>query len=463
MNNALTNLHLGDTWQRICTELQQVVSLDAVNRWFTPLRAESFANSTLTLHAENTIYQYWIEENYLQQLTAVASRVLEIPVKIAFDTKKSAAATAAIEVAPVVAPVVEEEKIRPTPVSSARHGLNQRNTFDSFVVGINNQFAHAAAEQVAKAPARSYNPLFLHGRVGLGKTHLMQAIGHSILQHKKHLRVLYVTSEQFTNEYIAALQHGELAKFRKSYRQVDVLMIDDIQFLAGKDSTQQEFFHTFNCLFDGSKQIILTSDSPPNEIASLEKRLISRFEWGLTAELQPPDLETRIAILRHKLSSMPEKLTDDVLRYIAEKVKSNVRRLEGALTRVAAFASLHGKSITVPQAEVLLKDLLQQEGQQTVNIDSIQRKVAETYDIRLADMTSKRRPANIALPRQLAMYLSRKLTSSSLNEIGDAFGGRDHGTVLHACRTIETKMQSDEKLRQVANYLGEKLSNPSVR
>ncbi|PAW78533.1 MAG: chromosomal replication initiator DnaA [Verrucomicrobia bacterium Tous-C9LFEB] len=462
MNNALTNLHLGDTWQRICAELQQVVSLDAVNRWFTPLRAESFANSTLTLHAENTIYQYWIEENYLQQLTAVASRVLEIPVKIAFNTKKPAATAGPVEV-PVAAPVVEEEKIRPTPVSSARHGLNQRNTFDSFVVGINNQFAHAAAEQVAKAPARSYNPLFLHGRVGLGKTHLMQAIGHSILQNKKHLRVLYVTSEQFTNEYIAALQHGELTKFRKSYRQVDVLMIDDIQFLAGKDSTQQEFFHTFNCLFDGSKQIILTSDSPPNEIASLEKRLISRFEWGLTAELQPPDLETRIAILRHKLSTMPEKLADDVLRYIAEKVKSNVRRLEGALTRVAAFASLHGKSITVPQAEVLLKDLLQQEGQQTVNIDSIQRKVAETYDIRLADMTSKRRPANIALPRQLAMYLSRKLTSSSLNEIGDAFGGRDHGTVLHACRTIETKMQSDEKLRQVANYLGEKLSNPSVR
>lgn len=452
--------------------MQQVVSQDAVNRWFVPLQAESFDNKLLTLGAENTIYQYWIEENYLPQLTAVASRVLEMPIKITFNTKKPAAtiaasASAALElplaVEPVAAPVVAEPvKVRSI-AADAKHGLNQRNTFDSFVVGINNQFAHAAAEQVAKAPARSYNPLFLHGRVGLGKTHLMQAIGHYIVQHKKHLRVLYVTSEQFTNEYIAALQHGELAKFRKSYRQVDVLLIDDIQFLAGKDSTQQEFFHTFNCLFDGSKQIVLTSDSPPNEIASLEKRLTSRFEWGLTAELQPPDLETRIAILRHKMENMPEKLGDEVLRFIGEKVKSNVRRLEGALTRVGAFASLHGRSITVPQAEVLLKDLLQQEGQQTVNIDSIQRKVAETYDIRLADMTSKRRPANIALPRQLAMYLSRRLTSSSLNEIGDAFGGRDHGTVLHACRTIETKMKSDEKLRQVANYLSEKLSNPSVR
>ncbi len=437
-----------------------------MNRWFAPLRPESFVDNTLTLAAENTIYQYWIEENYLQQLTAVASRIFEVPVKVAFNTQKPVstvegadAATQPVAVAPAI---VEPPKIRPIQTET-RHGLNPRNTFDSFVVGINNQFAHAAAEQVAKAPARSYNPLFLHGRVGLGKTHLMQAIGHYIVQQKKHLRVLYVTSEQFTNEYIAALQHGELAKFRKSYRQVDVLLIDDIQFLAGKESTQQEFFHTFNCLFDGSKQIVLTSDSPPNEIESLEKRLTSRFEWGLTAELQAPDLETRIAILRHKMSTMPERLNDDVVRFIGEKVKSNVRRLEGALTRVGAFASLHGRSITVPQAEVLLKDLLQQEGQQTVNIDSIQRKVAETYDIRLADMTSKRRPANIALPRQLAMYLSRKLTSASLNEIGDAFGGRDHGTVLHACRTIEEKMKADEKLRQVASYLGEKLSNPVAR
>lgn len=444
--------------------MQNLVSADAVNRWFVPLHPESFDGKVLMVSAENTIYQYWIEENYMPQLTSVASRVFETPVKISFLAKKAPVVVQAPEIqteVPLIpSPVVEQRVIRSTPVD-ARHGLNQRNTFDSFVVGINNQFAHAAAEQVAKAPARSYNPLFLHGRVGLGKTHLMQAIGHYIVQQKKYLRVLYVTSEQFTNEYIAALQHGELAKFRKSYRQVDVLLIDDIQFLAGKDSTQQEFFHTFNCLFDGSKQIVLTSDSPPNEIASIEKRLTSRFEWGLTAELQPPDLETRIAILRHKMSHMTEKLNEDVIRFIAEKVKSNVRRLEGAMTRVGAFASLHGKSISVQQAEVLLKDLLQQEGLQTVNIDSIQRKVAETYDIRLADMTSKRRPANIALPRQVAMYLSRKLTSSSLNEIGDAFGGRDHGTVLHACRTIEEKMKTDEKLRQVTNYLSEKLNSSS--
>jgi chromosomal replication initiator protein len=310
---------------------------------------------------------------------------------------------------------------------------------------------------VAEAPARTYNPLFLHGSVGLGKTHLMQAIGHLIQANKKHMKVFYVTSEQFTNDYISAIQHGELNKFRKSYRQVDVLLIDDIQFLAGKDRSQEEFFHTFNTLCEGGRQIVLTSDSPPTEIANLEKRLTSRFEMGLTAELQLPDAETRLAILRHKMEAMPEKLSDAVLTFIAERVKTNIRRLEGALNRVAAFASLHGKAITVPQTEVLLRDLLQQEGQQSVSIDLIQRRVAETYDLRLADMTSKRRPANIALPRMVAMYLSRRLTTSSLNEIGEAFGGRDHGTVLHANRTIEEKMKADEKLRRIVNYLAEKL------
>jgi chromosomal replication initiator protein len=334
--------------------------------------------------------------------------------------------------------------------------MNPRYTFESFVVGVNNQFAAAAARAVAEAPARTYNPLFLHGCVGLGKTHLMQAIGHLILANKKHLRVLYVTSEQFTNEYISAIQHGELAKFRKSYRQVDVLLIDDIQFLAGKERSQEEFFHTFNALCDGSKQIVLTSDSAPNEI-QIEKRLTSRFEMGLTAELQMPDSETRLAILRHKMAAMPDKLSDAVLDFIAERVKTNIRRLEGALNRVAAFAQLHGRPITVPQTEVLLRDLLQQEGQQSVSIDLIQRRVAETYDLRLGDMTSKRRPANIALPRMVAMYLSRRLTSASLNEIGEAFGGRDHGTVLHANRVVEQRMKDDEKLRRIVTYLSEKL------
>jgi chromosomal replication initiator protein len=440
--------------------MQQVVSVDAVTRWFRPLRAHNYANKTLTLSSDNSIYQYWIEENYLPQLKATASRVLGESVEIVFHSQDKVIPEMAPDVRPKAEPVrSRKEAVRLAPHAStdSRGCLNPRCTFESFVVGENNRFAAAAARAVAEAPARTYNPLFLHGSVGLGKTHLMQAIGHLIQANKKHLKVFYVTSEQFTNDYISAIQHGELAKFRKSYRQVDVLLIDDIQFLAGKDRSQEEFYHTFNTLCEGSRQIVLTSDSPPTEIANMEKRLTSRFEMGLTAELQLPDAETRLAILRHKVSAMPEKLSDPVLGFIAERVKTNIRRLEGALNRVAAFASLHGKAITVPQTEVLLRDLLQQEGQQTVSIDLIQRRVAETYDLRLADMTSKRRPANIAVPRMVAMYLSRRLTTSSLNEIGEAFGGRDHGTVLHANRTIEDKMKVDEKLRRIVTYLAEKL------
>jgi chromosomal replication initiator protein len=458
-------MDLNQIWSSICLELQQVVSTDAVTRWFSPLRIHSYSGKTLILTSDNSIYQFWIEENYLSQLKATASRVLGTPVEVSFETasaKGSPAAQTAMEIQAEVAP--QEEPARPrreasrmAPLASdARGCLNPRSTFESFVVGENNRFAAAAARAVAEAPARTYNPLFLHGSVGLGKTHLMQAIGHLIQAHRKHLKVFYVTSEQFTNDYISAIQHGELAKFRRSYRQVDVLLIDDIQFLAGKDRSQEEFFHTFNTLCDGSKQIVLTSDSPPTEIA-IEKRLTSRFEMGLTAELQLPDAETRLAILRHKMSSMKEKLTDPVLSFIAERVKTNIRRLEGAVNRVAAFASLHGKAITVAQTEVLLRDLLQQEGQQSVSIDLIQRRVAETYDLRLADMTSKRRPANIALPRMVAMYLSRRLTTASLNEIGEAFGGRDHGTVLHANREIEKRMKSDDKLKSIVEYLAEKL------
>ena len=414
-----------------------------------------YCGGQLTLQSDNSIYRYWIEENYLPQLKATAARVLGEAVTVIFQSEETGE--------PVTKPTESRVKKEPAsriPASSAMEGkgrLNPRSTFELFVVGENNRFAAAAARAVAEAPMRTFNPLFLHGKVGLGKTHLMQAVGHLIQQNKKHLKVFYVTSEQFTNDYISAIQHGELQKFRRNYRQIDVLLIDDIQFLAGKDRSQEEFFHTFNTLCDGSKQIVLTSDSPPTEIANMEKRLVSRFEMGLTAELQLPDAETRLAILRHKMNAMPEKLSDQVLTFIAERVKTNVRRLEGALNRVAAFATLHGCAITVPQVEVLLRDLLQLEGSQTVSIDLIQRRVAETYDLRLADMTSKRRPANIALPRMVAMYLSRRLTTASLNEIGESFGGRDHGTVLHASRAIDKRMQDDEKLRRMVNFLAEKL------
>ncbi len=346
----------------------------------------------------------------------------------------------------------------PEPTGEASTGgMNPRYTFESFVVGNNNQYAQAASKAVADTPAKTYNPLFLYGGVGLGKTHLMQAIGQAMLTKKKNLRVIYISSERFTNEFIDAIQHSTLVKFRKKYRLADVLLIDDIQFLAGKERSQEEFFHTFNALFDGHKQIVMSSDRPPSEIANLEGRLVSRFEWGLTAELQPPDIETRMAILRKKAETMSIKLQPEVFDFLAKRIRTNVRRLEGALMRVASFASLSGRSLTQENVEHLLKDILQEEARRTVTIDQIQRRVAEHYDIRLADMTSKRRPANIAFPRQVAMYLAREMTKSSLNEIGDAFGGRDHGTVLHAHRLVKQRIKDEDKTRQVVSLLDSEL------
>jgi chromosomal replication initiator protein len=339
------------------------------------------------------------------------------------------------------------------PAKPSENGFNPRNTFDSFVVGATNQYAHAACLAVANQPGKTYNPLFIHGGVGLGKTHLMQAIGHHIGSKKRGAKVLYITSEQFTNDFIDAIQNSMLVKFRKRYRQADVLLIDDVQFLAGKERSQEEFFHTFNTLFDGHKQIVLSSDRPPAELANLEARLVSRFDWGLTAELQPPDVETRTAILRKKAQSLAIQLGKDVIEYLAERVRTNVRRLEGALTRVASYASLNGSQPSVEKIEHLLKDILLEEARRAVTIDQIQKRVAEHFDVRFADMTSKRRPANIAFPRQIAMYLSREMTKSSLSEIGDAFGGRDHGPVLHAHRLVTERMKQEEKIRQTVAFL----------
>jgi chromosomal replication initiator protein len=354
------------------------------------------------------------------------------------------------------------EKILPEPPANTKPGatvpgLNPRNTFESFVVGPNNEIAHAAALAVAQTPARTYNPLFIYGGVGLGKTHLMQAIGQYVWAKKKNVKVIYVSSELFINEFIDAIQHSNLVKFRKRYRQVDLLLIDDIQFLGGKERSQEEFFHTFNTLFDGHKQIVLSSDRPASEIANLEHRLVSRFEWGLTAELQPPDIETRMAILRKKARGMQIRLRDEVFQFLASRIRTNVRRLEGALMRVASFASLSGKELTQEVVEHLLKDILQEEGRHSITIEQIQRRVAEHFDVRVADMTSKRRPASIAFPRQVAMFLARELTKASLNEIGDAFGGRDHGTVLHACKLVKRRMAEQDNIRQTISFIDSSL------
>jgi chromosomal replication initiator protein len=310
---------------------------------------------------------------------------------------------------------------------------------------------------VAKSPSKTYNPLFVYGGSGLGKTHLLQAIGHFVIGSHKSSRVVYLSSEQFTNEFIDAIQHGTLVKFRKKYRYADILMIDDIQFLAGKERSQEEFFHTFNTLHDGHKQIVLSSDRPASEIEKLEQRLVSRFEWGMTAELQPPDIETRIAILKKKAESLNIALEPWVIEFLADRIRNNVRRLEGALMRVASYKSLSDREITREVIENLLRDIFQEQARRAVTIEQIQRKVAEHFDVRLADMTSKRRPANIAFPRQVAMFLSRELTNSSLSDIGDAFGGKDHGTVIHACKLVKRRIEEDEQTRHVIRLLDSQL------
>ena len=325
------------------------------------------------------------------------------------------------------------------------------------MVGNNNNFAQAAASAVAQSPGKSYNPLFLYGGVGLGKTHLLHAVGQQVAANKKQARVAYVSCEKFTNEFIDAIQNNQLVRFRKKYRQTDVLLMDDIQFLAGKERIQEEFFHTFNALHESHKQIVLSCDRPASEIQNVEKRLVSRFEWGLVTDLQPPDVETRLAILRKKAAPMNVKLPEEIILFIANRVRTNIRRLEGALIRVTSYVSLTAKEPTTELAEELLREILHEEGRYTINIDAIQKRVAEHFDIRLADMTSKRRPENIAFPRQVAMFLAREMTESSLSTIGEAFGGRDHGTVLYACRVVKDRMEVDPNVRQVVPYLEKQL------
>jgi chromosomal replication initiator protein len=438
-----------EIWREIASGIRLHLSADAFQRWFSAIELVQADEIALTFQVPNTIYQFWIESNYLNVVQSAAMSVLGSPRKIKFRAADSGMTGTVVDahadrVSETLAPTSRDEDSE----GVINHGMNPRNRFEAFVVGSNNQFAHAAAHAVSQSPAKTYNPLFIYGGVGLGKTHLMQAIGQQTIDGRKIHKVMYLSSERFINEFIDAIQHNMLVRFRKRYRQTDILLIDDIHFLAGKERSQEEFFHTFNTLFDGRKQIVLSSDRPASEIANLEQRLVSRFEWGLTAELQPPDIETRMAILRKKAEAFQIELAQDVLDFLAQRVRTNVRRLEGALMRVASYQSLSGREISRETVEQLLLDILQAEAKKTVTIDQIQKKVAEHFDVRLADMTSKRRSANIAFPRQVAMYLARRHTKASLHEIGDTFGGRDHGTVLHACKTVSVRMKKQDQVRQ---------------
>jgi chromosomal replication initiator protein len=442
-------------WNLAQEQLRSKLSKDTFSMWFAPVHACALDGGNLTLEVPNEFSEVWLKDNYtnlLQDAVALAAgRHMQVKFKVA---PGGAAISSPATAAPVKIKSAEVAHERGT---AGEIHFNPKNTFDTFVVGANNNFAYAAALAVAQAPGKSYNPLFLYGGVGLGKTHLLHAIGQYAAGNKKGARVAYVSSEKFTNEYIDGIQNNQLAKFRKKYRQTDVLLIDDIQFLAGKERIQEEFFHTFNALHEAHKQIVLTCDRPASEIQGLEHRLVSRFEWGLVTDLQPPDVEMRLAILQKKAQLMGVTLPEDILNFLANRIRTNVRRLEGALIRVASYASLTGKKLSIEVVEGLLREILHEEGRFSISIEVIQKKVAEHFDIRLADMTSKRRPENIAFPRQIAMYLSRQMTESSLNTIGEAYGGRDHGTVLHACRLVKDRMEVDANVRQVVSYLEKQL------
>jgi chromosomal replication initiator protein len=443
-------------WDFAQQHLRSMLSADTYKLWFESLRATTLDGNSLVLEVSNDFCEVWLKDNYmglLQDVVALAAgRQLQIKFKVGTGNGSLAQAPSIQAPKPKIAEPAAERNSHHSDLN-----FNPKNTFETFVVGNNNNFSYAAALAVAQSPGKSYNPLFLYGGVGLGKTHLLHAIGQHVFNSKKGARVAYVSSEKFTNEYIDAIQNNVLVKFRKKYRQTDVLLIDDIQFLAGKERIQEEFFHTFNALHESHKQIVLTCDRPASEIQNLEHRLVSRFEWGLVTDLQPPDIEMRLAILNKKAQIMGVTLPEEIMNFLANRIRTNIRRLEGALIRVASYASLTGKKLSIEVVEGLLREVLHEEGRFSISIEVIQKKVAEHFDIRLADMTSKRRPENIAFPRQIAMFLSRQMTESSLSSIGEAFGGRDHGTVLHACRLVKDRMEVDSSVRQVVSYLEKQL------
>lgn len=438
-------------WEEACRHLEETLPKDIFEKWIAVIQCRSIEGSRVTLVVGNDFYQSWLEEHYLplirKALTAVSGSEMQIDLTVDYSLLGEQ-------------PEEKREKRHSTLPSKkpAETNLNKNYTFDSFVVGPSNQFAHAAAIASAQSPSRAYNPLFVHGDVGLGKTHLMQSIGNFIHSKNSRGRVCYTTCEEFVNEYIEALTTNSLAKFRKKYRTADALLIDDIHFLAGKDRMQEEFFHTFNAIFENHKQIVMTSDRPAGELAGLAPRLVSRFEWGLVVELESPDVETRVAILRKKCEQLSLSIDQNLLFYIAERISSNIRRLEGALIRVASYVSLTGLALDRSKLEYLLRDTLDQEKKHAISIESIQKAVAEHFDIRLGDLVGPKRPQNIAWPRQVAMYLSRTMTNQSFPVIGDAFS-RNHATIVHACQLVERRQTEDLKLRQTLSLLRQRVGH----
>src|SRR2546429_6442589 len=433
---------LDSLWARLLESVSHKVPPAAFDSWLRPCRLLAVEGDHLRIGAPNPFSRDWLTQHHLDALQHAAQEVVGGRPRVTIVVDETAAAA---ESAPA-----------PTPTraggTGTAEGLNPRYTFDAFVVGSSNQFAQAACQAVAELPSRAYNPLFIYGGVGLGKTHLLHAVGHQSVRLFPGMAVVYISSERFTNELINAIRYDRTAEFRARYRTIDLLLIDDIQFISGKERTQEEFFHTFNDLYESRKQIVVSSDCSPKEIPEIEERLRSRFEWGLIADIQPPDFETRVAILKKKAGLERVLLADDVAYLIASRVKSNIRELEGSLTRMIAFCALTGREMSVDLAQEVLADLWGNE-EKIITIEQIQRSVADFFGVKFSDFKAKNRTRAVAFPRQIAMYLSRQLTHASLAEVGRAFGGKDHTTVLHAVDKIQTLLQEDPKLRKTVDGL----------
>lgn len=451
--------HPNEQWQQVLSILQKRVSKPSYETWLISTRAVVFNDSTVVICTPNNFARDWLENRYTKHIKEAVfdytGKHIELKFIIESDDETE-------ELGAPSTPVTPPAKAKPNTEEAFAHMMNPKYTFDTFVIGSGNRFAHAASLAVAEAPAKAYNPLFLYGGVGLGKTHLMHAIGHYVLEHNPSARVMYISSEKFTNEFINAVRDNRGEDFRNKYRTIDVLLIDDIQFLAGKEGTQEEFFHTFNALHEERKQIIISSDRPPKEIPTLEERLRSRFEWGLITDIQPPDLETRIAILRKKARAENLDIPNEAMVYIANQIDTNIRELEGALIRVVAYSSLINEDITSHLAAEALKDIIPSSRPRVITIQDIQQKVGEFYGLKIEDFKARKRTKTVAFPRQIAMYLAREMTDFSLPKIGEAFGGRDHTTVIHAHEKISEAIKTDQELYKIIQNLTEKVKNVTL-
>ncbi|MCL2335078.1 MAG: chromosomal replication initiator protein DnaA [Endomicrobia bacterium] len=446
------SVSISELWKTVVDNLNLSLTQETYNLWIAPLKPLTLENNIFTVAVPNVYFSQWIESHQQKNIEKILSEAGGQQIILELKPQQDLAPIIAqVENTPapadVLAPIMQKDQINP------------KYIFERFVVGSSNRFAHGCSEAVAKNPGKQFNPLFIYGGVGLGKTHLLHAIGNYIKQSNPQLRVLYATAEKFTTEFIESLRFDKMTSFKNKYRSLDCLLIDDIQFLVGKESSQEEFFYIFNSLYDSRKQVVISSDRPPKELEKVEERLISRFEWGIIADIQPPDLETRIAILRKKAEDEKLYVPDDVILYIATQIKSNIRELEGSLLRITAFSAFTGTPLTVDSVQKILKDVVKPpDDAARITIENIQKVVANDFNIDLRDMKSKRRTDAVAFPRQIAMYLARTMTDEfSTNDIGDAFGGRDHTTVMHACNKIKEKMNSDPYFNAKLNQLIKKI------